>query len=125
MNQAPLMAVLQKLKDRGILKMALLFGSYAQGEAHCRSDIDLALFLDTADPEKEMAAVDDILMASDKEIGILRLDDEEESPFLVQAALKGKHLVEPDEETLYAVFHRALHEAEAIRFRREGAGGQI
>jgi uncharacterized protein len=124
MNEAPLIEVLQKLKDRGILKIALLFGSYARGATHPRSDIDLALFLDIADPEEEMAAVDDILMASEREIGILRLDDEEESPFVVQAALKGEHLVEPDEEALYAVYRRALHEAEAIRFRREWAGGQ-
>lgn len=125
MNETPLREVLQRLKDRGILKIALLFGSYASGQAHARSDIDLALYLDSPDPEEELAALDAVLMASDREIGLLRLDDEEESPFVVQEALKGRHLIEPDEKSLYSVYHRVLHEAESIRFRRESADGQV
>jgi len=108
---------------RGCLKVALLFGSYARGHEHSRSDIDLAIYLKPADPEEEMALIDEILMSSDKQIGILRLDDEEESPFIVQEALKGTHLVEPDPDILYDLYHRVLHETETIRFRRESAVG--
>ena len=51
-------------------------------------------------------------------VKILRLDDEDESPFVVQEALKDLHLVEPEPELLYKVTHRVLHETEEIRFRR-------
>ena len=54
---------------------------------------------------------------NNRDINILRLDDEE-SPFIVQEALKGAHLVKPDIDVLYNIAHRVLHEAEVIRFRR-------
>ena len=123
MNEYHLLQLLEKFQNQGCLKVALLFGSYARGEAHSRSDIDLALFLKAADPEEEMALIDEILMSSDKQIGILRLNDDEESPFIVQEALKGTHLIEPDPDILYDLYHRVLHETETIRFRRESAVG--
>ncbi len=117
MNEDQLLQLLEKCHYQGSLKVALLFGSYARGEEHSRSDIDLAIYLKPADPEEEMALIDEILMSSDKQIGILRLDDEEESPFIVQEALKGTHLVEPDQDILYDLYHRVLHETEEILFR--------
>jgi uncharacterized protein len=123
MNEDLLLQLLEKFHNQGNLKVALLFGSYAQGEAHARSDIDLAIFLQTSGPEEDMALIDEILMSSDKQIGILRLDDDEESPFIVQEALKGRHLIEPDPDILYDLYHRVLHETETIRFRRESAVG--
>jgi predicted nucleotidyltransferase len=123
MNEDLLLPLLERFQNHGCLKVALLFGSYARGDEHSRSDIDLALFLKPADPEEEMALIDEILMSSDKQIGILRLDDDEESPFIVQKALKGTHLIEPDPDILYDLYHRVLHETETIRFRRESAVG--
>jgi len=123
MNEDRLLQVLEKFQSQGCLKVALLFGSYARGEAHARSDIDLAIFLQPLGPEEEMALIDEILMSSDKQISILRLDDEEESPFIVQEALKGTHLIEPDPDILYDLYHRVLHDTETIRFRRELAVG--
>jgi hypothetical protein len=61
-------------------------------------------------------------MPIERDVSILRLDDEDESPFIIQEALKGVHLIEPNDDALYAVAHRALHEAESIRFRRELSG---
>jgi uncharacterized protein len=49
---------------------------------------------------------------------ILLLDDQDESPFVVQETLKGIHLVDPDLEILYHSSHRVLHECETIPFRR-------
>lgn len=112
--------VLLKFRQEGKVLIALLYGSYAKGNTHCRSDIDLALYLNPRDDEEEMEITDAIIMAADRDVSILRLDDEEESPFIVQEALKGVHLVEPDQDTLYAVSHRTLHECEKIRFRRGG-----
>jgi uncharacterized protein len=117
--EEPLIPLLKRIQSRGILKIALLFGSYARGEAHARSDIDLALYLKPSGQEEEMALIDEILMSAEKQIGILRLDDDEGSPFIVQEALKGTHLVEPDSNILYDLYHRVLHEMETIRFRRE------
>ena len=46
------------------------------------------------------------------------MDREKESPFVVQEALKGIHLVKADEDTLFEVAHRVLRDAEEVRFRR-------
>jgi len=114
----PLKKVLSKLKTEGKILLAILFGSYAQGVPHKRSDIDLAVYINTEDENERFLITDEILMSIERDVNILRLDDEEESPFVVQAALKGMHLVEPDVEALYNVARRALHETEGIRFRR-------
>lgn len=102
--------------------MAILYGSYARGTPHKKSDIDLAVFIHAKDEKEEMDIMDRILISTERQISILRLDDEDESPFVVQDALKGIHLVKPDEDTLYEVAHRALHDAEQIRFRRSLSG---
>lgn len=109
---------LNELRAEGKVLLAYLFGSYARGEQHERSDIDLAVYLNAEDNGEFIDLTDRILMASDKPVEVLRLDDEDESPFIVQAALKGKPLVEPHMDTLYEVAHRALHESERIRNRR-------
>lgn len=113
-----LQVLLNKLKENGKLLLAYLYGSYAKGTAHIRSDIDLALYLNTTSEQERSEIIDSILMASDKQINILLLDDEDESPFVVQEALKGKPLVDPNLSVLYKVAHRVLHETEGIRFRR-------
>ena len=111
--------ILQTLKTEGKIAIALLYGSYLKGQPHSRSDIDLALYLQTKDGIEEMEIIDRILMSTEKEVSILRLHDEEESPFVVQEALKGEHLVEPDWEIYYSLSHRILHECEDLRYRRE------
>ena len=108
-----------ELRKEGKVLLAILYGSYARGTQHGRSDIDLALYLKPSGSRNDLDVVDRILMAVDRDISILRLDDEDESPFVVREALKGIHLVEPERETLYAVSHRILHECEEISFRRE------
>ncbi|MBI5142478.1 MAG: nucleotidyltransferase domain-containing protein [Nitrospirae bacterium] len=111
-------AVLADLRRNGKIRVAMLFGSFAGGKPHERSDIDLAVYVVAGSEGEEIAIVDKILMSSERDVAILRLDDDDESPFIVQEALKGEHLVEPDVDTLYDVSLRALHEAESIRFRR-------
>jgi len=114
-----LKACLMKHHREGKILLAVLYGSYAHGNPHGRSDIDLGLCLAPLSGDEEIRMIDEILMSTDRQISILRLDDEDESPFVVQEALRGKHLLEPDNETLYRVQHRVLHESEAIRARRE------
>lgn len=110
--------VLNRLREEGKIRIAVLYGSFARGSAHPRSDIDLALYVAARDETEEIEVAEQVLMSADREVSILRLDDEEESPFVVQEALHGEHLVEPDKDTLNAVTHRVLHECEGIRFRR-------
>lgn len=110
---------LQELREKGKILIAVLFGSQANGAAHARSDIDLGVFLSAKDQNEEVELIDRILMCSETPVSILRLDDDDESPLVVQEALKGVHLVEPNTETLYGVYHRVLHESEAIRSRKE------
>lgn len=111
-------AVLEQFKKQGRVLLAYLFGSYAKGTSHGRSDIDIAIYIHTDNEREAIEIIDALLLAVDRPVEILRLDDEDESPFIVQESLKGVPLVEPDLETLYKVAHRALHEAESIRFRR-------
>ncbi|MEK6591113.1 MAG: nucleotidyltransferase domain-containing protein [Nitrospinota bacterium] len=119
---ASLKEVLTKLRNEGKVLIALLYGSYASGTQHKRSDVDLAVFISAKNRKEETEIIDEILMPIERDVSILRLDDEDESPFIIQEALKGAHLIEPDDDALYAVAHRALHEAESIRFRRELSG---
>ena len=115
----PLVDRLVRLRAAGRVQVAMLFGSYAKGTAHARSDIDLALALTPADAAAELAVVDELLMSVDRDVSILRLDDPDESPWVIQAALKGMHLVEPDWAAYYAAADRALHESESLRLHRE------
>lgn len=113
-----LIEVLQGLRQDGKLLLAILFGSFAKDKIHSRSDIDLAIYLNEPETVKEIEIIDRILMSTDRNIHLLRLDDEDESPFVTQEALKGIHLIEPDRDIYYQVLDRVLHETESIRFRR-------
>ena len=114
--------ILNRLRRQGRIKIALLYGSYAEGKPHKRSDIDLAVLISSQDQNKREEITNEILMASETPVSLLLLDDEDESPFVVQEALKGIHLVDPDWDTFYAKSHWAIHEAEGIRFRRAANG---
>ena len=114
----PLTNVLSTLKNQGKILIAILYGSFAKGNPHPRSDIDLAVYPEGKDENEVIDIIDTILMSVERDISILRLDDEDESPFIVQEALKGIHLVEPDRNILYEIIHRVLHESESIRYRR-------
>ncbi len=118
-----LRAVLNAMKNDGQISIAVLYGSFTKGTQHTRSDIDIAVYLNAQNHEEEIDLSDRILMSVEKDVSILRLDDQEESPFIVQEALKGIHLVEPDKEILYEVSLRVLHETESIRFRRKHTFG--
>ena len=115
----PLITVLSELRAEDKLSIAILFGSFATGMHHSRSDIDLAIAIPLVHKDSEMDIIDCILMATERPISILRLDDLEESPIVVQESLKGVHLVEPDLNVLYTVADWALHESESIRCRRQ------
>ena len=120
----PLIRVLDHLRRTGRVLIAVLYGSHAKGRPHKRSDIDLALFIKGRNEKEEIEIIDSILMSVDGDLAILRLDDEDESPFVVQEALKGTHMIDPDRDALYSVQDRVLHEAENIRFRKELRVGQ-
>lgn len=111
--------VLRDVRAEDKLLVAILYGSFAKGAPHARSDIDLAVYLNVSDENEEIALIDPIFMSTDREVSILRLDDEDESPLVIQETLKGIHLVEPDREVLYTTADRALHDTESTRFRRE------
>lgn len=115
---------IEELREQGKIMIALLYGSVSKGAQHARSDIDLALYIKAANEKEEIEIIDGVLMSVDRDLSLLRLDDEDESPCVVQEALKGIHLIEPDRDTLYMVSHRVLHECEHIRYRRESLRGQ-
>ena len=110
--------VLEDMRQKGIVLLAYLYGSYAGGNQHGRSDIDIAVYFNTKTEDESIEAIDRLLMAVDRDVEILQLNDHDESPFVMQEALKGIPLVEPDEETLYRLYDYVLHETESIRFKR-------
>ena len=114
----PLIQTVRELKSAGDIKIALLYGSFADNSQHCRSDIDVAIALSPKSFDREMSIIDRILMSAERQVSILRLDDQDESPFVIQASLKGIHLVEPDPDRYYEIADWALHESESIRARR-------
>ncbi len=97
--------------------LAYLFGSCAERKTHKRSNIDIAIYLTESEKEK-LQILENLLMCSKKKLDILRLDNEDESPFIIQKALKGIPLIEPDEEILYKLWDRVLHDTEHIRLKR-------
>lgn len=113
---------LERLNKSKQILLAYLYGSYASDKNHIRSDIDLAVYVNSLDENERIEIIDNILMATERQIDLLCLDDEYESPFIVQRALKGIPLIEPHKETYYKVAHKALHESEEIRFRRQLSG---
>jgi predicted nucleotidyltransferase len=113
--------ILGRLKEEGKISLAYLYGSYASGSQHERSDIDLAIYLNSRDENRRIEIIDEILMSTDRSIDLLLLDEEDESPFVIQKALKGIPLIEPDSETFYTLAHYALHETETIRHKRKFA----
>jgi predicted nucleotidyltransferase len=117
----PICEVLERLHADGKVIIALLYGSFATGIQHKRSDVDLALYLGPMQSDEEIDVLNAISGSLERDISVLRLDDEDESPFIVQAALKGIHLVEPDEEILYKVADQALHQSELVRRRASRA----
>lgn len=110
--------ILIELKNENKILLAYLYGSYAEKKQHKRSDIDIAIYFNTKDEKETIDVMDKILMSVRQEVEILKLDDEDESPFIIQIALKGIPMIEPDFETFYRVKHRILHETESIRLRR-------
>ncbi len=117
-NLEKLTIELQHLRAQGKIQLAFLYGSLVSGLQHKRSDIDLAVFITISNKNEALSIIESILMSTDRQIEILRLDDEDESPFVIQQALKGVPLVDPDWETFYDVARRALHEVESMRFHR-------
>ena len=59
--------IVKKLKDYPNLKCTILYGSYARGEAHKDSDIDLLIVLDVGKPIKELDKILKIIRSVDKE----------------------------------------------------------
>ena len=57
----PLKEVLQELRKEGEIPVALLYGSYARGTPHKRSDIDLAVFIRARDEKEETDIIDKFL----------------------------------------------------------------
>lgn len=113
---------LNLLRSEGRISPAYLFGSCASGTAHARSDIDIAVYINSRNEKEGIDIIDRILMSSERQIEILRLDDEDEGPFAVQEAMRGIPLIDNDANVYYEVAHRALHESELIRYRRGGYG---
>jgi uncharacterized protein (UPF0332 family) len=118
----PIQAVLERLRAENRVLVAVLYGPYSEGTLHGHPGIDIGIYLRTDDEAERMRIVGSIRMAvtDDTHVSILHLNDTDESPFLVQEALAGIHLVEPDVDALDDAYDWASDEAESMRFEKEG-----
>mgnify|MGYP000414239882 CR=1 FL=1 len=71
---------LKDLKERGLISLTYLYGSFAEGRPHHRSDIDLAIFINSKKEQEVIEIIERLSLLSERNIEILRLDDEDESP---------------------------------------------
>jgi uncharacterized protein (UPF0332 family) len=118
----PIQAVLERLRTENKVLVAVLYGPYSEGIPRARPSIDIGICMKTDDEAERMDIVDGIRAAvkDGTHVSILYLNDTDESPFVVQEALAGIHLVEPDMDALYDTYGWALDETESMRFDKEG-----
>ncbi|OPY00290.1 MAG: hypothetical protein A4E60_02379 [Syntrophorhabdus sp. PtaB.Bin047] len=118
----PIREVLEKLRAENRVLVAVLYGPYSEGTLHGHPGIDIGIYLRTDDEAERMRIVGSIRAAvqDDTHVSILYLHDTDESPFAVQEALAGIHLVEPDMDALYDTYGWASDQAESMRFDKEG-----
>jgi|GEM_PF-717312 len=118
----PIRAVLERLRTENRILVAVLYGPYSEGIPRARPSIDIGICLQTDDEAERTHIVDSIRAAvkDDTHVSILHLNDRDESPFVVQEALAGFHLVEPDVDALDDAYDWASDEAESMRFEKEG-----
>jgi len=118
----PIQAVLERLRAENRVLVAVLYGPYSEGTLHGHPSIDIGIYLRTDDEAERMRIVGSIRAAvkDDTHVSILHLNDRDESSFVVQEALAGIHLVEPDTDALDDTYDWASDEAESMRFEKEG-----
>ncbi len=118
----PIKAVLERLRTENKVLVAVLYGPYSEGVPRARPSIDIGICLQTDDEAERVRIVGSIRAAvkDDTHVSILHLNDRDESPFVVQEALAGIHLVEPDMDALDDAYDWASDEAESMRFEKEG-----
>ncbi|MGH3105498.1 MAG: type VII toxin-antitoxin system MntA family adenylyltransferase antitoxin [Gaiellaceae bacterium] len=103
------------------VRLAVLFGSFARGEAHAESDLDVLVQLGR--PEQLAAAWLSLRLSEqlDRKVQIVALEDAERSPLLLADALRdGRVLVDRDEawpklrQSEAAIQRRAQREGDAL-----------
>lgn len=118
--------VIKELRQTGKISLAYLFGSFASGEQSKTSDIDLAVFINHKTDKDWINVRNRILMSTDRDIHLLRLDNDEEDPAIVADVMRhGIPLVEITDdnlETYYDVSIRAYNAIEEISARSAYVG---
>lgn len=120
------------LRTEPNVRLGVLYGSTARGDADPDSDVDLLVALADGRSERAAALADRLSAASGREVQILRLSDAERNPVLLAAAVEdGRVLVDRDglwdgvcarrerlrvaaERSLRARKHRALSAVDAL-----------
>jgi predicted nucleotidyltransferase len=73
------MEMLERLKEKASawpeLKLAVLFGSTARGQARSRSDVDLGILLDPYSPELRFQVEAELGRAAGRPVDVILLDD--------------------------------------------------
>ncbi|MEJ5375410.1 MAG: nucleotidyltransferase domain-containing protein [bacterium] len=110
---------LSRLKNQGKILMALVHGTLANRTTHPRWDLHLAIYMNAQDQMQELSILEEILRNSARDVFILRLDDEKQPPMLVREALRGIHLVEPDQATLSRLTESVEKACRGILFPRD------
>jgi predicted nucleotidyltransferase len=134
------MDLLERLKEKAAglstVRLAILFGSFARGEAQARSDVDLALWLEPDGIEDRFRAEAEMGRAARRDVHCVFLP--EAPPLLRFEIARDGVLLHADEEGTWsgfraramldwwdwAPYHRQIHEAQLRRLRAEVRNGQ-
>jgi len=97
-NYWPLLgAILEALRKQPSVRLAVLFGSVARGQARQSSDLDLLVRLRRDNPQARAELVDALGAASGRSVQLVSLTQAEEAPLLLGDVLAdGRVLVDRD-----------------------------
>jgi hypothetical protein len=111
--------VVEDLGSRGEVSLAYLFGPASKEPGKTPSAMDIAVYIETADDEERVFAVEDAILSAAPDgcpVDLLRLDLEDTDPFVIQESLQGIPLLtNPSRQRYYEVAIRVLRKTEMIR----------
>jgi predicted nucleotidyltransferase len=97
------------------IPFAFLFGSWADGKQTPLSDIDIAIFFRDMRESEKTKVEHQISLLFDRQVNVLRLEDEYISPLIKLEALNGISVVISDEDFLNRFTLSIIHKAEETR----------
>lgn len=116
-DAAPVEQILEALRIRPQIRLAILFGSLAEGRAHAVSDLDLALDLGREmDAEDKIALVSELAQRTGRPVDLVDLRRVGE-PLLGQILKYGKRILGSDTAYAQLITRHVFDQADFVPYR--------